>query len=427
MTTLSTVRDCPLVALLTVACLRSAPARWRLRATLGALFVTTLPWTLLPAIPIKVASGPSPILDILPLDAPLVTPDVGALAASTIPTEAWQFPLVVVLSAASGLGLAAFALLVLRQRSTLRRWRAMAQDGDHLLGEVPRPLRNCRVRILPRGSQATATGILRPTVWIGQQHLDDERRSSILLHELMHLHRRHPQIAVAMTFLRCVFWWQPFVWLWIWLARRELEHDCDEACAEILGRDCYRTTLASLIHDAVPQPGLALMGRRSFNFRRIEQLEKLRSLSLRHRVATTVAMCVTPVACPRHFRRSEGRRWSDPRRDRGESRAGCPSRWRWDSRPRRDGRVVRDDRRWPDRLLFPHEPSGSPSASRRHRLATHLPPPGRRHTPQSEVDGRRRLRRGCPSRRRTRGPDREHLSHRRRRRRRAVAHDARLD
>ena len=284
-----------LVALLAVACLRSAPAHWRLRAMLVALFVTTLPWTLLPAIPVTVASGPSPVLDILAVDVPLVTPDVGALPVSAMPPEAWRFPLVLVLSVASGLGLAAFALLALRQQSTLRRWRAMARDGDHLLREVPEPLRNCRIRILPRGSQAVATGLLRPTVWIGERRLDDERRASILLHESMHLHRRHPHIAVTLTFLRCLFWWQPFVWLWVWLARRELEHDCDEACAEILGRDHYRTTLASLVHDAVPQPGLALMGRGSFNLRRVKRLATSRLPSLRHRVAVTVALCLTPL------------------------------------------------------------------------------------------------------------------------------------
>ncbi|MCE2423974.1 MAG: hypothetical protein J4F45_02565, partial [Pseudomonadales bacterium] len=179
-----------LVALLAVGCLRSAPAHWCLRAMLVALFVTTLPWTLLPTIPVTVASGPSPVLDILALDVPLVTPDVGALPVSAMPPE------ILVLSVASGLGLSAFALLALRQRSTLRRWRAMARDGDHLLGELPEPLRNCRIRILPRGSQAVATGLLRPTVWIGERRLDDERRASILLHESMHLHRGHPQIAV---------------------------------------------------------------------------------------------------------------------------------------------------------------------------------------------------------------------------------------
>ena len=284
-----------LVALLAVGCLRSAPAYWRLRAMLVALFVTTLPWTLLPTIPITVASGSSPVLDILALDVPLVTPDVGALPVSAMPPETWRFPLVLVLSVACGLGLGAFALLALRQQSTLRRWRAMARDGDHLLGELPEPLRNCRIRILPRGSQAVATGLLRPTVWIGERRLDDERRASILLHESMHLHRGHPQIAVALTFLRCLFWWQPFVWLWVWLARRELEHDCDEACAEVLGRDRYRTTLASLIHDTVPQPGLALMGRGSFNLRRVKRLAKSRLPSLRHRIAVTVALCLTPL------------------------------------------------------------------------------------------------------------------------------------
>lgn len=143
--------------------------------------------------------------------------------------------------------------------------------------------------------QAAASGLLHPTVWIGEHHVDDERCTSVLLHEMMHLQRRHPLVAVALTFLRCLLWWQPFVWLWVWLARRELEHDCDEACAELLGRDPYRRTLASLIHDARSQPGLALMGWRSFNLGRVRSLEKAKRLRLHHRVATVFALCLVPL------------------------------------------------------------------------------------------------------------------------------------
>jgi len=284
-----------LVALLAIACLRSAPARWRLRAVLVALFVTTLPWMVLPAIPIPATGGPTPVLDSIVLLGPLAPSQLDALPASVAPAVGWQFPTVRVLSMASALGLTAFVFLALRQRSILRRWRDIARDGDHLLDGMPEIVqRNCRVRILPRGTQAAVTGFLDATVWVGEEHLNHERRTSVLLHELMHVHRRHPQLAVVLTFLRCLFWWQPLVWLWVWLARRELEHDCDEACAELLGRDRYRTTLASLIREASPQPGLALMGRRSFNLRRVRRLEKLGELSLRHRIAATAALCLTP-------------------------------------------------------------------------------------------------------------------------------------
>lgn len=285
-----------LVALVAIACLRSAPARWRLGVALVALFVAVLPWAVLPAVPIPVTSGSTTVLDALPLIAPFGTPEAAVPSTFASPSAGWELPLASVLTAASTLGLAAFAWLALRQRASVRRWRKVALDGDHLLEKMPEAVpRDCRIRILPGSGQAAASGLLHPTVWIGEHHVDDERCTSVLLHEMMHLQRRHPLVVVALTFLRCLLWWQPFVWLWVWLARRELEHDCDEACAELLGRDPYRRTLASLIHDAGPQPGLALMGRRSFNLDRVRSLEKAKRLRLRHRVATVFALCLVPL------------------------------------------------------------------------------------------------------------------------------------
>ena len=111
-----------LVALVAIACLRSAPARWRLRVALVALLVTTLPWALLPAIPIPVAYDSTTVFDALPLMTPLGSPELGARLAFASPSVGWEFPLALVLSTASGLGMAAFGWLAVRQRSKLRRW-----------------------------------------------------------------------------------------------------------------------------------------------------------------------------------------------------------------------------------------------------------------------------------------------------------------
>ena len=282
-----------LVALVATACLRSAPARWRLGVALVALFVVVLPWAVLPAVPIPVSSGATTFLDALPLVPPSGTPEVAFPSTSGSASVESELPLVTALTAASALGFGAFAWLALRQRSCVRRWRKVARDGDYLLERMPEAVRrDCRVRILPGSDQAAASGLLHPTVWIGEHHVNDERCTSVLLHEVMHLQRRHPWVAVALTFTRCLLWWQPFVWLWVWLARRELEYDCDEACADQLGHDRYRKTLASLIRDARAQPGLALMGRRSFNLGRVRSLEIAKALRLRHRLATVVAFCL---------------------------------------------------------------------------------------------------------------------------------------
>lgn len=148
-------------------------------------------------------------------------------------------------------------------------------------------------------------------VWIGERHLDDPRLESVLLRKLMHVHRHHPLLATVLSLVRCLFWWRPAAWLWVWLARRELEHDCDEACAELLGYADYRSTLASLIHDAVPQPsGLALVGRRSFNLRRVRNLEVAKSSGVRHRIALALALFAVPLVAAEVAMVPEGDRLS---------------------------------------------------------------------------------------------------------------------
>ena len=286
-----------LVALVALACLRSAPASWRLRTALVALLLTTLPWVLLPAIPIPVTNGSTAVLDALPNVIPSGTPDLVTPLAANASSRALGFPVYVGLAAATALGLVAFAWLAFRQWSILRRWSDIARDGSHLINQVPKNSRaNCRIRIIPDSDTATATGILRPTVWIGERYLHKDHGRGALIHELVHVRRRHPQIASALTLIRCLCWWQPCVWLWVWLGRRELEHDCDEACAELLGRGDYRIALASLIREATGRfPGLALAGRRSFNVRRLRYLERFRTAGVRHRLAAATAIVLVPV------------------------------------------------------------------------------------------------------------------------------------
>ena len=283
-----------LVALVAIACLRSAPARWRLRVALVALIATTLPWTLLRTMPIPFTEG-STVGDVLSSIAPFGVPDVTSVASIAAAAE-WEFPLATLLWAASGFGLAAFMGLALRQRWLHRGWHEIAEDGDYLFEEMPEPVGwDCRIRILPGSANTGTSGFLRPTLWIGEQHVEDERCSVVLLHLLMHMQRRHAFIAAALTFIRCVLWWQPFVWLWTWITRRGMEYDCDEACADLLGHDNYRKALASFLSDAGDEPGLPLIGRPSFNLRRVRTLEKAKVLAVWHRVASVVAICMVPL------------------------------------------------------------------------------------------------------------------------------------
>ena len=179
---------------------------------------------------------------------------------------------------------------------------------------IPEPVRrDCRIRILPGSAEAVANGLLHPTIWIGEHHVNDERSTGVLLHELMHLHRRHPFFAVALTFVRCLLWWQPFVWLWVWLARRELEYDCDEACAELLGHDPYRRILASLIRDATPTTGPCHDGTAFVQSRPGPEFGEGKEVTIPSPFDHGRRALSGAVARPRLFGPTGGWRWNDPR------------------------------------------------------------------------------------------------------------------
>lgn len=279
-----------LVSLLAIACFRSAPARWRLCVALAALPVAVLPWSMLPAIEIVGNEAIPVVLEALPVLSPAHTVDVAALSQAT--STAVRFPWLAVLAAATVIGLVGFVVLLARHRETVKGWAVVAHDGHYLLAGLPEDWRaNCRVRVVPESDIAVATGFLRPTVWLGERVLA-RAFPTVLVHELVHVRRHHTRLATAMTLVRCLLWWHPFAWAWSWIARREVEHDCDEACVRLLGKDRYRNTLAALTRSAMPQPAaVGLTGHTSFNVRRLQALERIHSVRARHRIVAAAWAC----------------------------------------------------------------------------------------------------------------------------------------
>src|SRR5260370_54446 len=59
------------------------------------------------------------------------------------------------------------------------------------------------------------------------EHIDDEQRATLILHELAHLRRRDHWVRVLEFVVMGLYWWHPVVWY----ARRELR-DAEELCCD---------------------------------------------------------------------------------------------------------------------------------------------------------------------------------------------------
>ncbi len=142
--------------------------------------------------------------------------------------------------------------------------------------------------------------LLLPTVSLGRAPTRDD--SHALLHELTHLRRRDLVLDEAVALLRCVFWFQPLVWLAAARLHELSELACDADVATRLGRSsAYRATLVrAALSPAAPQPlpARAFLSSRPLLLRRLDALERPASSPSARRVALALTLTVAAVALP---------------------------------------------------------------------------------------------------------------------------------
>ncbi|HWN38097.1 MAG TPA: hypothetical protein VNP02_06335, partial [Gammaproteobacteria bacterium] len=97
------------------------------------------------------------------------------------------------LTAAFAVGFALFVRDCLALRRCLRGWRARSRSGEHLRALLPRELAAvaAEIRIVEGSGVAAASGVLTPTVWLGDRLTEAQRKLS-LIHELTHVRARDP-------------------------------------------------------------------------------------------------------------------------------------------------------------------------------------------------------------------------------------------
>ncbi|HEY3518689.1 MAG TPA: M56 family metallopeptidase, partial [Gammaproteobacteria bacterium] len=180
-----------------------------------------------------------------------------------------------VLAAAFVVGFVLFVHDCVALRRRLRGWRARSRCGEHLRALLPPELAAvaAKIRIVEGSAVAAASGVLEPTVWLGDRHTEAQRTLS-LVHELWHVRARDPAWVGLIAAVRRAYWWNPLV---AYLARQAvlmIESTCDHRCAAQLGKSHYVAQLASLLLAATaPAPRLvATIGTASVDVQRLRLL-----------------------------------------------------------------------------------------------------------------------------------------------------------
>lgn len=98
-------------------------------------------------------------------------------------------------------------------------------------------------------------GVFRPTVLLPEDlPVGDAQFQLVLAHELAHIRRKDCLRKLLLTVCLCLYWWNPLVWMMVWLANRDMELACDEAVLCALGPDCKKAYALTLLDMAQRNP-----------------------------------------------------------------------------------------------------------------------------------------------------------------------------
>lgn len=133
-------------------------------------------------------------------------------------------------------------------------------------------------------------GVFRPTVLLPEDlPVGDAQFQLVLAHELAHIRRRDCLRKLLLTVCLCLYWWNPLVWMMVWLANRDMELACDEAVLRALGPDCKKAYALTLLDMAQRKPKSAPL---CSGFARSSAEERIRAILSFKRIPAWVGICV---------------------------------------------------------------------------------------------------------------------------------------
>lgn len=272
--------------------------------------VSVLP-TDVPAAP---AAEPMPIAE-----APTVVADIPAVSSAPTPapvSKSPSLPAVLLWIYALGIGISALVYLILYLR-TARMLSKLPDCTDAETLSVWQSLRPglaipASIR-LKRGSQGMSGGLIRPTIVLPLE-ITGSDAAPILIHEAQHIASHDLWIMTLYRILRCIYWFNPVVWLCFRQAFFDSEGACDQRVLEsglVSGKDyaqaLYRESLLTA------RDGLyirtAFGGKHTIR-RRIAQIARFHG-KRRWMLPLALVLVLTISACTLTARQSENSNVSD--------------------------------------------------------------------------------------------------------------------
>ena len=133
-------------------------------------------------------------------------------------------------------------------------------------------------------------GVFRPTVLLPEDlPVGGAQFRLVLAHELAHIRRKDCLRKLLLTVCLCLHWWNPLVWMMVWLANRDMELACDEAVLRALGSDYRKAYALTLLDMAQRNPKSAPL---CSGFAKSSAEERIRAILSFKRIPAWVGTCV---------------------------------------------------------------------------------------------------------------------------------------
>lgn len=180
-----------------------------------------------------------------------------------------------------------YACMVRRFRGT----RLAPQPSIDALLDRFRFSRDPRICVSSSRRAPLTFGVFRPTVLLPEDlPVGDAQFQLVLAHELAHIRRKDCLRKLLLTVCLCLYWWNPLVWLMVWLANRDMELACDEAVLRALGPDCRKAYALTLLDMAQRNPKSAPL---CSGFAKSSVEERIRAILSFKRIPAWVGICVS--------------------------------------------------------------------------------------------------------------------------------------
>lgn len=179
-----------------------------------------------------------------------------------------------------------YACMVRRFRGT----RIAPQPSIDALLDRFRFSRDPRICVSSSRRAPLTFGVFHPTVLLPEDlPVGDAQFQLVLAHELAHIRRKDCLRKLLLTVCLCLYWWNPLVWLMVWLANRDMELACDEAVLRALGPDCRKAYALTLLDMAQRKPKSAPL---CSGFAKSSAEERIRAILSFKWIPAWVGICV---------------------------------------------------------------------------------------------------------------------------------------